>query len=93
MPKYFQFMVAGYYLYFTSFCVVECMHVRASDGKLTESGSAKFFVKANGDATLERQGRLTAREATMIQKFIKKNYREMYLKRKEYSTEDFYGRD
>ena len=93
MPKYFQFMVAGYYLYFTSFCVVECMHVHASDGKLTESGSVKFFVKANGDATLERQGRLTAREATMIQKFIKKNYREMYLKWKEYRTEDFYGRD
>ena len=58
-----------------------------------ESGSVKFFVKANGDATLERQGRLTAREATMIRKFIKKNYREMYLKWKEYSTEDFYGRD
>ena len=31
MPKYFQFMVAGYYLYFTSFCIVECIHVHASD--------------------------------------------------------------
>ena len=27
MPKYYDFKVAGYYLYFTSFCVVECMHV------------------------------------------------------------------
>lgn len=40
MPKYFQFMVAGYYLYFTSFCIVECMYVHASDGRLTETGSA-----------------------------------------------------
>ena len=45
MPKYYDFKVAGYYLYFTSFCVVECMHVHASDSKFTEGGSAKFFVK------------------------------------------------
>ncbi len=29
MPKYYDYKVAGYYLYFTSFCVVECMHVQA----------------------------------------------------------------
>ena len=45
MPKYYDFKVADYYLYFTSFCVVECMHLHASDKKLTEGGSAKFFVK------------------------------------------------
>ena len=45
MPKYFQYKVAGYFLYFTSYCIVECMHVHASDRKLTEAGSAKFFVK------------------------------------------------
>lgn len=45
MPKYYEFKVAGYYLYFTSFCVVECMHVHASDRRLTESGSAKFLSK------------------------------------------------
>ncbi|EOS35821.1 hypothetical protein C808_04562 [Lachnospiraceae bacterium M18-1] len=28
MPKYYEFKVAGYYLYFTSFCVVECMHAQ-----------------------------------------------------------------
>ena len=27
MPKYYEFKIAGYYLYFTSFCTVECMHV------------------------------------------------------------------
>lgn len=83
-------MVAGYYLYFTSFCVIECMHVHASDKKLTESGSAEFFVKAEGATTLQHRGRLTDREALVIQKFIKKNCREMYLKWKEYSSEGFY---
>lgn len=45
MPKYYQDKIFGYYLYFTSFCVVECMHVHASDRELTEEGSAKFFCK------------------------------------------------
>ena len=45
MPKYYEYKIAGYYLYFTSYCVIECMHVHASDRKLTEIGSAKFFVK------------------------------------------------
>ena len=91
MPKYFQFMVAGYYLYFTSFCIVECMYVHASDGRLAEAGSAKFFVRANGDTELQHRGKLSAREIGIIQKFIKKNYREMYLKWREYSHEGFYG--
>ena len=26
MPKYFKNKVCGYYLYYTSFCLVECMH-------------------------------------------------------------------
>lgn len=90
MPKYFQFMVAGYYLYFTSFCIVECMHVHASDRRLTESGSAKFFVKEDGESVVQSQGSLTDREALVIRKFIKKNYREMYLKWREYSSEGFY---
>lgn len=44
MPKYYDFMICGYYLYFTSHCIVEAMHVHASDRHLTESGSAKLFV-------------------------------------------------
>ena len=34
MPKYFDFKVFGYYPYFTSHCVVEAMHVHASDRRL-----------------------------------------------------------
>ena len=52
MPKYYQDKICGYYLYFTSFCTVECMHVHASDRKLTEEGSAKFFVKEDGNTVL-----------------------------------------
>ena len=80
MPKYYEFKVAGYFLYFTSFCVVECMHVHASDRKLTESGSAKFFVKGNGDSVLQNRGLLTDREVSKIQAFIKENYEKMYEK-------------
>ena len=90
MPKYYEFKVAGYYLYFTSFCVVECMHVHASDKKLTEAGSAKFFVKGNGDSVLQNKGILTDREISKIQAFIKENYEKMYEKWAQYSESGFY---
>ena len=90
MPKYYEFKVAGYYLYFTSFCVVECMHVPASDKKLTEAGSAKFFVKGNGDSVLQNKGILTDREISKIQAFIKENYEKMYEKWAQYSENGFY---
>lgn len=90
MPKYYEYMVAGYYLYFTSYCTVECMHVHASDRELTEGGSAKLFVKDNGDTVLQNKGRLNDREILKIQKFIKKNYREMFMKWSEYSKRGFY---
>ena len=90
MPKYYEFKVAGYYLYFTSFCVVECMHVHASDSKLTEASSAKFFVKENGDSILQNKGNLNEREIRKIQTFIKNNYQEMYLKWAEYSQKGYY---
>ena len=92
MPKYYEFKVAGYYLYFTSFCVVECMHVHASDKKLTEAGSAKFFVKGNGDSVLQSRGILTDREISKIQAFIKENYEKMYEKWAQYSENGFYNK-
>ena len=91
MPKYYGFKIAGYYLYFTSHCIIECMHVHASDRKLTESGSAKFFVRENGDTVLQNRGILNDREIRIIQGFIKQNYQEMYLKWAEYSSEGFYN--
>lgn len=91
MPKYYEFKIAGYYLYFTSFCVIECMHVHASDRKLTEAGSAKFFVKENGDTVVQNRGILNDREVASIQDFIKDNYLEMYMKWSAYSNQGFYG--
>lgn len=91
MPKYYEYKVAGYYLYFTSFCIVECMHVHASDRKLTEEASAKFFVKENGDSVVQNRGILNDREINKIQRFIKKNYQEMYLKWSAYSQEGYFG--
>ena len=66
MPKYYEFKVCGYYLYFTAKCIVEAFHVHASDSKLSEEGSAKFFVKANGDTEIQKVGILSKQELNKI---------------------------
>lgn len=91
MPKYYEFKVCGYYLYYTASCIIEAMHVHASDRRLTEAGSAKFFVKGNGDTTIEKRGNLTDRDLRKIQAFIKENYKEMYLKWIAIADTGFYG--
>ena len=91
MPKYYDFKICGYYLYFTAHCIIECMHVHASDRKLTEGGSAKVFVKSNGDTVIQNRGVLTDRELSKIQSFIKDNYKEMYLKWASMSENGFFG--
>lgn len=78
-------------MYFTSKCIIEAMYVHASDSKLTEEGSAKFFVKGNGDSVIQEKGCLNDRELNnKIQAFIKDNYQSMYDKWQEYSKEGFY---
>ncbi len=93
MPKYYDFKICGYYLYFTSHCVVEAMHVHASDRKLTEQGSAKFFVKSNGDTTIEKKGILSDKELRLVREFIKENYKDMYKKWSDISETGFYLKD
>lgn len=78
MPKYAQDKVFGHYLYFTSFCTVEAMHVHASDKQMTEQKSAKFFVRADGSSVLRRRGDLTKSQQLGIQAYIKQNYLAMY---------------
>lgn len=91
MPKYYDYMICGYYLYFTSHCIIEAMHVHASDKRLTEAGSAKLFVKGNGDTVVQEQGRLTDKELRIIRDFIKDNYKEMYLKWSTMSQQGYYN--
>ena len=90
MPKYFPFKIADHYLYFTSECIVEAMHVHASDRKLSEANSAKFFVRADGSSDLRRRGNLTSKQITMIEKFIKENYMDMYRIWKNFGGQDFF---
>ena len=90
MPKYSPFKIADHYLYFTSQCIVEAMHVHASDRKLTEANSAKYFVKADGSSVLQKRGDLTATEENTIRKYIKENYLDMYKMWKEFGGGDFY---
>ncbi len=73
--------------------VNQAMHVHASDKKLTEAGSAKFFVKSNGDTIIENIGMLSEREIRIIREFIKDNYKEMYLKWAEKSNTGYYGEE
>ena len=68
------------------------MHVHASDRKLTEAGSAKFFVKANGDAILQNRGILTDREINKITQFIKANYQDMDITWTNHSLNGYYGK-
>ena len=74
MPKYYPNKICGYYLYYTSFCIIECMHVHASDSRLTESFSAKLFVRSDGSTVVQKQGALTDQELRKIQSFIKEHY-------------------
>lgn len=91
MPKCTQDKVFGHYLYFTSFCTVEAMHVHASDKQMTEQKSAKFFVRADGSSVLRRRGDLTKSQQVGIQAYIKKNYLDMYALWATMSTNDFFG--
>lgn len=90
MPKYTSDIVAGYALYFTSKCVVEAMHVHASDKALTENSSAKLFVYDNGDTKIERYGQVNEQDMRKIQRYIKNNYMLMYKKWCKYSDTGFY---
>ena len=74
MPKYFDYKVFNHYLYFTSHCIVEAMHVHAGDEEMSEDSSAKFFVKADGSSVMKRRGDLSRKEQVGIQRYIKKHY-------------------
>lgn len=90
MPKYTFDKVFGHYLYFTSFCTIEAMHVHASDRKLTEQKSAKFFVRADGSSVLRRRGDLTKSQQIGIQAYIKKNYLSMFALWSTMSSNGFF---
>lgn len=66
------------------------LHVHASDRRLTEAGSAKLFVRGNGDTEVKVRGILTDKELRIIRDFIKDNYKEMYIRWTEMSRKGFY---
>lgn len=90
MPKYTEDKIFDHYLYFTSHCTVEAMHVHAGDEEMSEDGSAKFFVKADGSTVLQRRGDLTLKEQVGIQRYIKRHYLAMYAKWSRKSRQGFY---
>lgn len=91
MPKYYASKIHGYYLYFTSHCVLEAMHVHANeDGELRESEAAKFFVRADGTIVIVDKGNLSKRIIRLLQAYIQKNYKEMYESWRKKSRNAFY---
>ena len=64
--------------------------VHDSDTNLREAGSAKLFVKSNGDTVVEEKGILRNWELRGIQAFVKENYKEMYMKWSALSKESFF---
>lgn len=91
MPKYFPFKIAGYYLYYTMKCIVECMHVHASDSKLTESKSAKLFVQPNGDTIVQKKGTVSDSDLRKIQRYIKENHEIMFEVWSKDSQHGYFG--
>lgn len=92
MPKYFADKILGHWLYFTSHCIVEAMHVHASsDRRLQEKGAAKFFVYSDGETKMTAQGTLRDQDVPEIRAFIKQHYLEMFAKWSEISDQGFYG--
>lgn len=92
MPKYTSDIVAGYSLYFTSKCIIEAMHVHASDGNCEEAGSAKLYVYENGDTKITEWGSVNDIDMRKIQLYIKNNYKVMYKKWRQYSDNGFYNK-
>ena len=90
MPKYTNDVVAGYILYFTSKCVIEAMHVHASNKELSEIGSAKLFVYENGDTRITAWGTVNELDMKKIQTYIKLNHKQMYQKWIRYSENGYY---
>ena len=90
MLKYTSDIVAGYILYFTSKCVIEAMHVHASDRAMTEKRSAILYVYENGDTKVERFGMVNEKDMKKIQQYIKNNHEVMYQKWIKYSDNGYY---
>lgn len=67
------------------------MHAHASDSRLREEGSAKFFVKSNGDTVVTDSGSISKRDIRRLQGYIKENYLDMYDVWSRRNTQGFFG--
>ncbi len=69
---------------------MEAMHAHASDRKLKERGSAKFFVKQDGSTIVARKGGLKPKQISGIRDYIKINFLRMYVQWRTASVNGFY---
>lgn len=91
MPKYTNEKIGGHYLYFTSSCCKEPMHIHASNRSLKKAGSAKFFVMRGGDTFVAEKGTLSSREINQIKEYIRFHQKDMYDLQAQKSSIGFWG--
>jgi len=90
MSKYAKDKICGYYLYFTGVCTVEAMHAHSSESKkLQEGGSTKFWVYSDGSSKVDGKTRMSKKAQIEIQKYIARNYMDMYELWRQYSSMGF----
>lgn len=58
---------------------------------MTEAGSAKLFIKSNGDTVVQKRGTLSDKDLLTIQKYIKNNYLTMFEMWSQHSEHGFFG--
>ena len=77
MPKFYEGKIEGCDLYFTSLCILEAFHAHASDNGMRRRGAAKFFIFDDGTSSVEMDGKLSKKQISAIQVYIKRNHIEM----------------
>ena len=89
MPKYTKQKIAGYWLYYTSDCLLEgIIHVHANEPKPTREASAKVWVHADGTSTVEHYGKVSKKDMNVIQEWI---YRNVDMIRNEWHSNNMGG--
>lgn len=62
-----------------------------NDARLTEGGSAKLFVKPDGDTIIQHKGKVSDADMRKIQKYIKLNHETMFEMWSRNSEYGYYG--
>lgn len=83
MNKDYYFKICGYYLHFISPYLVGVINEHLRDSHKTKSDTAILLVNGEGNATVKDLGPLSTEELSVVRKFIKANFQDMYQRWEE----------